>query len=189
MGIFEDLSKFLETRLEEFLRKNPHLELQALDEQLREQEDGTLRLILDLQKQQKRLQDDILAIASDIQRWHSRASKAEASGRMDLAQAAREREAALLRQGNQTWGQMQGVKQRIEQSKDLVRQIQRRRDEVKAELARVQAARSQTTSNWDTQGWDQAKTYNRYSRSVDPLEQEFQRWEVDEEIDQMKRNL
>lgn len=191
MGIFEDLSKFLETRLEEFLRNNPHLELQALDEQLREQEDGTLRLILDLQKQEKQLQDDILAIAQDIQLWHGRASKAEASGRMDLARAAREREAALLRQGNQHWGQMQGVKQRIEQSKDLVRQIQRRRDEVKAELIRVQSARTQakTTSNSDTQAWNQAGTYNRYKQGLDPLDEQFQRWEMDEEIERMKRNM
>ena len=35
MGLFDDLSRFLENRLEEFLRNNPHLELEALLEQLR----------------------------------------------------------------------------------------------------------------------------------------------------------
>jgi uncharacterized protein (TIGR04376 family) len=191
MGIFEDLSKFLETRLEEFLRKNPHLELQALEEQLREQEDDTLRLILELQKQEKQLQDDILAIAQEIQLWHGRASKAEAAGRTDLAQAAKEREAALLRQGNQRWGQMQGVKQRSEQSKDLVRQIQRKREELKLELSRAKAAReqAQSTPNSDTKGWDRGETYNRYPKSGDILDEQFQRWEMDEEIEQMKRNL
>jgi len=37
VGLFDDFSRFLESRLEEFLRNNPHLEL-ALLEQLREQE-------------------------------------------------------------------------------------------------------------------------------------------------------
>ncbi|MGL4503833.1 MAG: TIGR04376 family protein, partial [Planktothrix sp.] len=45
MGLFEDFSRFFETRLDEFLKDNPHLELQALEEQLREQEEDTLRLI------------------------------------------------------------------------------------------------------------------------------------------------
>lgn len=191
MGIFEDLSQFLEARLEEFLRNNPHLELQALDEQLREQEDGTLRLILDLQRQKKQLQDDILALAQDIQLWHGRAGKAEAANRMDLANAAREREATLLRQGNQHWGQMQGIEQRIEQSKDLVRQIQRRREEVRAEIARVQAATASAGANLDsdTQGWNQAETYQRYKSGADPLDAKFQRWEMDKEIEEMKRNM
>ena len=30
MGVFDDVSRFLEDRLEEFLKNNPHLELQAL---------------------------------------------------------------------------------------------------------------------------------------------------------------
>ena len=45
MSLFDDFSRFLETRLEEFLRNNPHLELQALLEQLREQEQDALKLI------------------------------------------------------------------------------------------------------------------------------------------------
>ncbi|HEY9598798.1 MAG TPA: TIGR04376 family protein, partial [Cyanophyceae cyanobacterium] len=129
MGLFEDFNRFLEDRLEEFLRNNPHLELQAIEEQLREQEEDTLRLIADLQQQQKGLQDEILTIAQDIQRWHERVDKAKTHGRPDLAQAAQEREAALLRQGNQRWGQMEGVKQRITQAQELMRQIQTRRQE------------------------------------------------------------
>ena len=56
MGLFEVFSKLLETKLEEFLRSNPHLELQAIEEQLKEQEEDTLRLILEIQKQEKTLQ-------------------------------------------------------------------------------------------------------------------------------------
>jgi uncharacterized protein (TIGR04376 family) len=104
MGLFDDFSRFLESRLDEFLQNNPHLELQAIEEQLLEQEQDTIKLIAQLQLQEKNLQDEILSIAQEIQTWHSRISTARASGREDLANAAQEREAALLRQGNQRWG-------------------------------------------------------------------------------------
>ena len=187
MGLFDDFSRFLETRLEEFLQNNPHLELQAIEEQLREQEQDTLRLITDLQLQEKRLQDEILSVAQEIQTWHTRISKAKASGREDLANAAQEREAALLRQGNQLWGQMEGAKKRLVQSKELLAQIQQRRQEVKVKAEQAKAAQTQTSS-WDTIGWNQG-SYSTYSRGADPLEAEFQRWEMDEELEQMKRNM
>ncbi len=191
MGLFEDFNRFLENRLEEFLRNNPHLELQALEEQLREQEEDTLRLIADLQLQEKRSQDDILAIAQDIQRWHERVEKAKSHGRQDLAQAAQEREATLLRQGNQSWGQMEGIKQRITQAQALLRQIQTRRQEVRAKAKEVEAARAsaQAQARAETSAWSQSKSYNSFMSGVDPLEEKFKRWEMDEELDQMKRNM
>lgn len=189
MGLFEDLSRFLETRLEEFLRNNPHLELQALEEQLREQEEDTLRLIIELQRQEKRLKDEILAIAQDIQRWHGRIEKAKAANRLDLAQAAQEQEAALLRQGNQRWGQMQGVKQRLAQAKELVTQIRQRRKEVKSKATTARTAQaSASASSWET-GWNRATNYSSDRSAYDPLEEEFQRLETDQELEQMKRNL
>ena len=197
MGLFDDFSHFLETRLEEFLRNNPHLELQALEEQLREQEEDTLRLIADLQRQEKKLQEEILATAQDIQRWHSRLAKAKAANRVDLAQAAQEREATLLRQGNQRWGQMQGCKERISKSKELYRQIQVRRQEVRTKAVQAaQAATATQTANqtnqndrgWDTKGWNQSGNYSSGGQS-DPLEEKFKRWETDEEIEQLKRNM
>jgi uncharacterized protein (TIGR04376 family) len=96
VGLFDDLSRFLENRLEEFLRNNPHLELEALLEQLREQEGDTLKLIADLQVQEKRSQDDILSTAQEIQKWHIRVQKAQASGRQDLVAAAQEREGRFV---------------------------------------------------------------------------------------------
>ncbi|MEG3859348.1 TIGR04376 family protein [Microcoleus sp. herbarium12] len=189
MGLFDDFSKLLETKLEEFLRSNPHLELQAIEEQLKEQEEDTLRLILDIQKQEKTLQAEILSAAQEIQRWNDRANKAKAANRLDLAQAAQERQAALLRQGNQRWGQMQGCKERIEKAKELYRQIQVRRKEVRASAA--EAATRATTKkeqNWDTKGWNQTSNYSSFN-PADPLEQKFQHWEADEELDRMKRNI
>ncbi|MBR8826982.1 MAG: TIGR04376 family protein [Gomphosphaeria aponina SAG 52.96 = DSM 107014] len=190
MSIFDDFSKFLEDRLDEFLRNNPHLELQALEEQLQEQEQDTLRLIAEAQIQEKRLQEEILSVAQDIQTWHARVSKAKAAGRLDLANAAQEREAALLRKGNQLWGQMEGAKKRIIPAKELLRQIQQRIKEVKAKAVELKKNQEQTqaTSNWDTSGWNQGVNYRAYANAVDPLEQQFERLEVDEELKQMKRN-
>ena len=193
MGLFEDMSRFLETRLEEFMRNNPHLELQVLEEQLREQEEDTLKLILELQRKEKQLQDSILSTAQEIQLWHERVGKAKSANREDLVRAAQEREASLLREGNQFWGQMQGVKERIEKAKELYRQVQVRRREVKAKSVEAEAARAQTKTqtktqtSWDT-GWN--KSYNRsFSSGADPLEQEFRRWEADEELERLKRNM
>jgi uncharacterized protein (TIGR04376 family) len=190
VGLFEDFNRFLENRLEEFLRNNPHLELQAIEEQLREQEEDTLRLITDLQRQQQHLQDEILSIAQDIQRWHTRVDKAKSAGRQDLAQAAQEREAALLREGNQRWGQMEGVKQRITQAKELVRQIQTRRQEVRAKAKEAEAARTnyQEQQQFQSSSWNQSSTYSK-SKGADPLEEQFQHWEADDELNEMKRRM
>lgn len=191
MGLFEDFSAFLETRLEEFLRNNPHLELQALEEQLREQEEESVRLLADLRFREKQLQDQILETAQEVQRWHIRIEKAKNAQRFDLVKPAEEREAALLRQGNQLWGQMELVKQRIQQTIELQRQVQVRRQEVKTKVAEAQQAaraayQSQAEQQWQTAGWNQGFGY---SRAVDPLEETFKRWETDEELEELKRQM
>ena len=188
MGLFDDINQFLEERLDEFLQNNPHLELQALEEQLREQEQDTAKLISRLQLEEKSLQDQILAIANDIQTWHGRIGKAEKANRQDLADAAREREAELLRQGNQICGQMEGVKQRTTQAKELLLQVKQKRQELK-QSARTQANKSSQKSSSDTIGWDRGASSAQYHRSTDPLEAEFQKWEVDEELEQIRRNI
>ncbi|BAY14361.1 hypothetical protein NIES2109_42990 [Nostoc sp. HK-01] len=190
MGLFDDLSRFLENRLEEFLRNNPHLELEALLEQLRQQEEDTLKLIADLQVQEKRSQDDILSTAQEIQRWHIRVQKAKDGGRQDLVAAAQEREAALLREGNQKWGHMQGLKERLTQSQELLRKIQVRRQEVQAKAAQAQTARAQAQAQQqriETNGWWNAPQSS--SSSFDDLEEKFRRWETEDELEAMKRNL
>jgi uncharacterized protein (TIGR04376 family) len=189
MSLFDDVNRFFEDKLDEFLRNHPHLELQALEEQLREQEDDTLRLIRDAQNKEKQLQEQILSTAQDIQRWHERVNKAKASGRQDLAQAAQEREAALFRQGNQLWGKMQAVKEQIEKGKELYRKIHLQRLEVQKKATEVKAATSDTTSSTaGTKIWTQNYKFNDNS-SADPLEDTFRRWEMDQELDQMKRNI
>ncbi|TVP65263.1 MAG: TIGR04376 family protein [Nodularia sp. (in: Bacteria)] len=189
MGLFDDLSRFLENRLEEFLRNNPHLELEALLEQLRQQEEDTLKLIAELKLQEKRSQDEILSTAQEIQLWHIRVQKAKNAARQDLAAAAQDREAALLREGNKRWGQMQGLKERIAQSQELLRKIQVRRQEVQAKATQAQTARTQaqTQQRIETDGW--WNPTSSYTSGLDDLEEKFRRWETQDELEQMKRNL
>ena len=192
MSIFDDFSRFLETRLEEFLKNNPHLELQALLEQLREQEEEALKLIVEKEGQKKHLEAEILSLAEEIQSWHKRVAKAEAAGRLDLAQRAKEREAALLRQGNQLWGQMEAAKQQITNGKTLLTQIRTRKEELQNKARQAQAAQAkaaQTKANYDTKGWNETINYSTYNKATDPLEADFQKWELDDELDQLKRNL
>jgi uncharacterized protein (TIGR04376 family) len=190
MGLFDDFSQFLEARLDEFMRNNPHLELQALEEKLREQEQETRRLMADLRLKEQQLQDGILATAQEIQRWHIRIEKAKTAGRMDLAEPAQAHEAGLLREGNQKWGQMEILKQRLKQTEELQQQIQTRRQEVQTKLTEAQAARAaQTETRWAVNGWNQDQNATYMHSSADPLEQEFKRWEAQEELEQMKRKM
>jgi len=188
MGLFDDFNQFLEARLEEFLREHPELELQAIEEQLREQEADARRTLVDLKGQESRLQAQILETAQDIQRWHIRIQKVEAAGELKLAAAAKEREAALLRQGNQLWGQMAGVKARSQQLETLLGQIATRRQEVKAKAAaqRAQAAQAAQQSPTPPPSW----TPTPPPRSpYDPLEDQFRRWETDSELEELKRRM
>ena len=189
MGLFDDFSKFLETRLEEFLQNNPDLELQALEEQLQQQENDTLRLIADLQKQQQKIETEIMKTAESIKLWHSRVEKAQAANRQDLAQAAQERESALLRQGNQQWGQMQGYKERMTQAKDLYKQIQERRKEIKIKISQMQAEKKwQANTKANTNSWGSNTNYF-YDQSHDDLDAQFRQWETDEELERLKKNM
>jgi uncharacterized protein (TIGR04376 family) len=187
MGLFDDLSRFLEARLDEFLRNNPHLELQALEEKLREQEQQTLNLVAELRLKEKQLQAQIVETAQEIQRWHIRIDKAKAAGRLDLAEPAQAHEAALLREGNQLWGQMEMLKERLKQAEELQRKIQTRRQEVQTQVTQAQAARTAAQTQAAVNAWNQTQPY--IHKSADPLEQQFSRWEAEEELTEMKRRM
>ncbi len=110
MGLFEDFSRFLETRLEEFLKDNPHLELQALEEQLREQEEDTLRLIADLSREEKKLQAEILAVAQDVQKWHQWVQKAQAANRFRFSRGGSRTGGGIFASRESTLGTNAGSK-------------------------------------------------------------------------------
>ena len=192
MSLFDDLSRFLETRLDEFLRANPHLELRALEDQLRGQEEDAIRLLGDLKRRERGLENSILETAKDIQQWHGRIKKAQAANRQDLVGPAQEREAALLRQGNHLWGQLKGVKDRMEQTIELRQRVKAKREEVKVKIAQAaaqatQSAQSTAAPDWGTTGWNQT-TYTA-GKGYDPLDDSFRRWEAEEELDELKRNM
>ncbi|MGB3296656.1 MAG: TIGR04376 family protein [Phormidesmis sp.] len=189
MSLFDDLSRFLETRLDEFLRANPHLELRALDDQLRGQEEDAIRLIGDLSRRSKQLEERILETAQDIQQWHGRINKAKAANRQDLVGPAQEREATLLRQGNHLWGQLKGVKERIEQTKALQQRVKAKRQEVKTKIAQAAATAktARVDADWGTTGWN--KSPYSFSQSIDPLDESFRQWEAEEELDELKRKM
>lgn len=190
MSVFDDFSQFLETRLEEFMRENPHLELMAMEDQLYQQQQEIVNLLATLRLKEKRLQDEIMATAQEVQRWHERIEKAKKAERWDLAKPAEEREAALLREGNEKWTEMEATKQKIRQSLELQVQIQKRLEEVKAKVAEVQRTRTSQSAEqtWKTTGWTQSSTYG-WPTSADPLEQAFRKWETDDELEELKRKM
>jgi uncharacterized protein (TIGR04376 family) len=192
MGLFNDVSSFLEERLEEFLRNNPHLELQALEEQLQSQESDAISLVADLQRQEKQLKDDVLGTAKEVQTWHLRIEKAIAANRPDLVKPAQEREATLLRQGNHLWGQMKGVQERSLKTKELVGQIQARQTEIRAKIeeARTQAKTKspQAQQAWEATSWS-TDTAPERPKGPDDLDDAFRRWEMEAELDQLKRKI
>jgi uncharacterized protein (TIGR04376 family) len=189
MGLLEDMKRFLESQIDDFLSKNPHLELQVIGEQLAQQETDTIQLIIDLQSQEKQTEQEILNTAQEIKNWYDRVQKATTAGRTDLATAAQDRVNALLPQGNQLWGKMKGLKERIAQAQTLLQTIKTRRVEVKAKTAAAQATRTQAATSDPTSSWGSVNNYTSDSRFADPLDAQFRRWEADEELEKLKRNL
>jgi uncharacterized protein (TIGR04376 family) len=190
MSLFEDMKRFLESQIDDFLSKNPHLELQVIEEQLAQQETDTYQLIVDLQSQETRTEAAILNTAQEIKNWYERVQKATTAGRADLAQAAQARVNALLPQGNQLWGKMQGLKERKAKATELLQTIKLRRTEVKAKAAAAQAARTQAQMvDENTSSWGSVNSYTSNSNFADPLDAQFRRWEADEELERLKRNL
>jgi uncharacterized protein (TIGR04376 family) len=189
MGLIEDMKRFLESQIDDFLSKNPHLELQVISEQLAQQEADTVQVIVDLQTQEKQTEQEILNTAQEIKNWYDRVQKATAAGRSDLSTGAQDRVNALLPQGNQLWGKMQGLKERKAKAQELLQTIKTRRTEVKAKAAATQAARTQTAATTNTSNWGSVNNYTSDSNFADPLDAQFRRWEADEELENLKRNL
>ncbi len=189
MGLIDDISRFLETRLEEYIRNNPQIELQILEEKLSQQGAEVTKLIASFRTQEKQLQDQILDIANDIRIWHDRAKKASEANRQDLANAAKEREASLLKQGNQVWAQMELIKQRITQTVDLQNQIQVRMQEVRAKIAEAAKNKSQAPNSETSTSFNWGNVRAPSQSTDDQLEQQFRRWEMDEELERLKRKM
>jgi uncharacterized protein (TIGR04376 family) len=190
MGLFDDVSKFLENQIDEFLKNNPHLELQALDEKLAEQQRESDRLLVDLKSRLQTVESKIRETAEEIKRWHTRIEKAKQAGRNDLVVLAEAHEAELLREGNQIWGQMELLRDRIPQTEKLALQIQQRRQEVKVKLEEARSQRATDRPQGSPNPWRDSSTVKATPKMpTDPLEKKFASWEAEEELQQMKRKL
>ena len=190
MGLFDDVSQFLETRIDEFLKNNPHLELQALDEKLFEQERESDRLIVDLKSRLQGVESQIRTTAQEIKLWHTRIEKAKTARRLDLVKPAQDHEAKLLREGNQLWGQMELLRDRITQSEDLCQKIKISRQELKVKLEQARSQRAATSPSGSTANpWANSWSTQTAPRNLDPLEKEFANWEAEEELQRLKRDL
>ncbi len=190
MGLFDDVSKFLENQIDEFLKNNPHLELQALDEKLAEQQRESDRLLVDLRSRLQTVEFKIRETAEEIKRWHTRIEKAKKAGRNDLVVLAEAHEAELLREGNQIWGQMELLRDRIPQTEKLALQIQQRRQELKVKLEEARSQRAASRTADSPNPWRNSSTVKAMPKMpTDPLEKKFASWEAEEELQQMKRKL
>ena len=185
MGIFEDFSNFLEARLEEFLDKNPQLKLEVLSDELKKQERDTIKLILNLQAEQKKLEAEIVNLGKEIQKWHPRIEKARASGRLDLAQEAENREINLLRLGKLLWGQMETAKSKIKESQELLDSIKIKQQELEI---KIQQIKKNNYSSYNKSFNNVNTNYGYSGDGLDPLEDKFQQWEIDQELKKMKND-
>jgi uncharacterized protein (TIGR04376 family) len=191
MKLLAELSAFLEQRLDEFLKAHPTLELSLLDEELRQEEANARRTLADLQSQQQRLEAEIMATAQEIKRWYERTGKAKAAGREDLAQGAQARQDTLLQQGNQQWDQRQVVRTQLQQAQTLLQQLLTRRQEVQQKLEQQRAQQQQSGQSY-TQRSSQTATSPKATGSKPPeddLEAKFRRWELDAELEELKRSM
>lgn len=186
MGLFDDVSKFLETQIDEFLKNNPHLELQALDEKLAEQQRESDRLLSDLKSRLQTVESKIRETGEEIKRWHLRIEKARKAGRNDLVILAEAHESELLREGNQVWGQMELLRDRIPQAEKLALQVQQRRQELQVKLEEARSQRATARSSSATNSW--LNMNPTVKTPSDPLEKKFALWETEEELQQLKRN-
>ncbi|WP_218079833.1 TIGR04376 family protein [Anthocerotibacter panamensis] len=170
MGLWDDLEEFLATRLEQFLQANPQLQILVLLEQVRAEEERTQATLNHLRLEEKELYQQILSTAQEIQKWFERKEKAQAGGRTDLAQAAAEQEVQLLTQGNQLWSRKSEVIHQIQLQEELLQKLTPRRQELEA---RQQATQTPPTTR----------------PLKDDLEARFQRWEVDQALEDLKRKM
>lgn len=181
MNFFEDFTKFLESRLDEFLQSNPHLNLSILAQELKQEKSDTIKLIFQEESDLKKIENDILNLGKEIQTWHNRIEKAQQAGRLDLAQEAENREHSLLTQGAFLWRQMEEIKHKITLNKELLSSIETKEKEVNLKIEQLKA--SQNYSNtYQAPSWNQSN-YN------DDLESKFQQWEIDEQLQELKKNL
>lgn len=182
MNFLEEFGQFLESKLEDFLKSNPQLNLSIIAQELKLEKEDTKKLILKEQMNLKTIESKILNLSKDIQVWHGRIEKAQQAQRLDLAQEAENRERELLTQGALLWRQMEETKQKITQYQEVLKSLEIKEKEVKEKIDKLN---SQNNTNFNYQNYSYNANNNRY----DDLEAKFQQWEIDQQLEQLKKNL
>ncbi len=184
MGIFEDFTIFLESRIDEFLQSNPHLNLTIIAQELNAEKQDTLKLISRLESELKTIENNILNLGKEIQLWFDCIEKAKKAGRLDLASEAESRQSFLLNKGNLFWQEMEKTRQNIIKNKELLISLEAKQQEVNLKIAQLKAK--------EQNNYSRPTDNNKYSydgSSTDDLEAKFHQWEIEQELQDMKNNL
>lgn len=192
MSIFDNFTTFLESKLDEFLQNNPQLNLTILAQEIKQEKQDTIKLISQLESQQKKLQNEILKLVQDIKIWCERIEKAEKAKRIDLAQEAEQRKNLLLSQGNIAWQEMEKVKAKIANSKQKMINIEKKEREINLKIQELEKTKYQREHNSKTStdsSYSNNSYYNFNEKKYDDLEKKFRDWEVSMELEEMKRKM
>ena len=181
MGLFDGVSKFLESRLDDFLKMNPQLNLSFLEQEIKQQREDTKGLIAQLESQEKNLQGKVISLGKEVGLWNDRIAKAKQGGRDDLAIAAEKKQASLLQEGNATWQKMQEIKKQIQETKKLLLNLTEKQKEIQLKKQELNQSKNKSYgSNYES---------NSAKPKKDDLEKKFQQWELEQELRKMKENL
>lgn len=183
MSIFDDFTNFLESRLEEFLQSNPHLNLTIIAQELNTEKQNTIKSISRLELELKTIENNILNLGKEIQTWHDRIEKAKKVGRLDLATEAENRQSMLLNQGNLLWQKMEVNKYKIVENKQKLISLETKQQEVNLKIAQLKAKEENKFNSPNT------NNQSSYHNKSDNLEAKFHQWEIEQELQEMKNNL
>jgi len=153
----EQLEARLEQQLEAFLRANPAQEALLNEQARRDQQQRQHQQLL----QAEALRSELLQIAAEIRQWRDRSAKARSAGAADLAAKADQQVAQLMERGRLRW-------QALEQLGQAVRN----------NTAQAQSGAAQAKAAGST---------NPGSPAHDPLDEAWARFEVDQELEALRR--
>ncbi|HIK37230.1 MAG: TIGR04376 family protein [Geminocystis sp.] len=181
MGILDDFLNFLENSIEDFLQKNPELNLNILAQEIKQEKRDTLELISQLENQEKQVESQILATAEDIKKWAQREEKARNLQRYDLAQDAAQVKYQLLEKGSYLWQEMTKLKEKIAESKRKLASLEKKEMEVNLKLEEIRREKARETGVF----------YERKveGKSYHDIEQKFRNWEIEMELEEMKKKM
>lgn len=181
MGIFDDFLNFLESSIDEFLQKNPELNLSLLAQEIKQEKRDTLQLISQLEAQEKQVESQILATAEDIKKWADREEKARNLQRYDLAQEAAQVKNQLLEKGSYLWQEMTKLRDRIAENKRKLISLEDKEREVNLKLEELRREKARESEGFYERKFEDKSYYE--------IEQKFRNWEIEMELEEMKKKM